>query len=242
MKLTFSKEHMVLLEDITYRWQRKEHITGTESKLFAAMLSSVTEMRWLVHFNGCRSDWGSSNNVKENLIIVLLDYIGTRKSIRVLSPRLCCHLDTPAKYKTLAASLYEYRRQFPRIVSMLIALESGVQVLTSWQGEAYNYYQLVHTPEHSELHKAMCIMRLLAKEQGVLLYSNHRYTLLSECFVRLVTDTRKSPTPLTLDMLRDSGGKGYTQAMYRRATMVYAASDILAVRAQVKYLTNKQYR
>jgi hypothetical protein len=240
--MTFSKEHMVTLEEVTYKWQHEEQLTGTESRLFAAMLSSVTEIRWSVHFNGNRNDWGSSNNVKENLVHVLLDYIKTRKSIRVLSPRPCCHLDTPAKYKTLAASLYEYRRQFPRIVSMLIAQESGVQVMREWQSKSYNYYQLVLTPEHTELHTAMCIMRTLANEQGVLLYTNHRHSLLSECFIRLVNFRRKSPTTLTLNMIQYSGGREYTQAMYRRATMVYAASDILAVRAQTTYLYNKQYR
>ena len=171
-----------------------------------------------------------------------MDYIKTRVSTRTYSPNLCCLLDVPSMYHTLAYTLNEFRRQFPRVVSVLIARECGVQVMRDWQSSSYNISQLVKSSEHYELHLALCIMRRLAKARNIQLYTVHRYELLNECFIELVHKLRsKQVRPIQLTLQSTISGGNVNRVMARRAAMVYAASDILAVRAQTTYQTNTDY-
>ena len=241
----YKPEYMVHLEDITYRWQHNQPTSGSEMREFASMIENVSFMRWRVHFNGVSSDWGCSINVKENVQLALMDYIKTRMSIRTYAPNRCCHLHTPAKYHTLAYTLNEFRRQFPRVVSCLVARECGVQIMRDWQSSSYNISQLVHSVEQYELHLALCIMRKIAKDNNVALYGLHRYELLNECFIQLVTKLRSRwvrPTQVTLKTCMISGGNVANRVMARRAAMVYAASDILAVRSHSSLQHNSNYR
>lgn len=243
----YSPAHMVILENITHRWQHNEPTTGSDMNALASMIENVSFLRWNVHFNGIKSDWGSTINVKENIPLALMDYIKTRKSIRTYSPNLCCVLDTPAKYNSLAYTLNEFRRQFPRIVSVLVARECGVQVMRDWQSSSYNISQLVHSTEHYELHLSLCLMRKLAKDKHIPLYGVHRYELLNDCFVALISKLRSKQVtkarPLTLDSCMEiSGGNVVNRVMARRAAMVYAASDILAVRSHSSFQHNSNYR
>jgi hypothetical protein len=160
--------------------------------------------------------------------MVLMDYMLTRKSVRVKGANgYYCEVDNP-QYKTLGLILYEFRIQFPRIVSTLTAWSTGITI----NSEVANWYHLIQTTEHNELHKSLIAIRQVAKERGVELYTTHRYELLNEVWTRLYN---KPSLPLLNQYIQSTRYR-------RRAYILYAAADILAYRVKVNDdMYNKGY-
>lgn len=209
------------VSNILPKWQRKEHITTNEQRVLHAFITSVCNDRWNRHFKKQHKDWASSTEMRLQLPIVFMDYLLTRKSIRVKGPSgYYCELDNP-QYKSLGLVLFEFRMQFPIIMSMLTAWATGISVVS--RGNC-NFYQLVHCVETQELHKSLMTIRLVAKELDVPLYTTHRYELLDTAWRRLYGS--KVPN-LTSNITN--------KAYKRRAYIMYAAADILAIRVHTNY-------
>lgn len=203
------------------RWQHKEPLTTTEQRALYTFITSVCNDRWNRHFKKKHKDWVSSTEMRLQLPIVFMDYLLTRKSIRVKGPNgYYCELDNP-QYKSLGLVLFEFRMQFPCIMSMLTAWSTGITVISSGN---LNFYQRVHTLHTQELHKSLMMLRMVAKEDDTPLYSTHRHQLLDTAWRNLYGSKAPSLT-----------GHIMSEAYKRRAFVMYAAADILATRIHTNH-------
>ena len=217
------------VQGILTRWQHKEgRLNTSEQRTLHHFITSVSNDRWNRHFKNKHRDWVSTVEMRLQVPMVLMDYMLTRKSVRVKGANgYYCEVDNP-QYKTLGLILYEFRIQFPRIVSTLTAWSTGITI----NSEVVNWYQLIQTTEHNELHKSLIAIRQVAKERGVELYTTHRYELLNEVWTRLYN---KPSLPLLNQYIQSTRYR-------RRAYILYAAADILAYRVKVNDdMYNKGY-
>lgn len=203
------------------KWQHKESLSSQEQRVLYAFITSVCNDRWNRHFKKRHKDWVSSTEIRLQLPMVFMDYLLTRKSIRVKGLNgYYCELDNP-QYKSLGLVLFEFRMQFPCIMSMLTAWSTGITVISSGN---LNFYQRVNSTQMYELHKSLMMLRMVAKEDGTPLYSTHRYQLLDIAWRNLYGSKAPSLT------------EHITSTHYkRRASIMYAAADILAMRIHTNH-------
>jgi hypothetical protein len=217
----YSADVLATLSAVVKRWQHGDTLTSHEGVLFNTLITNVCNDRWNAHFGRSKRDWTDTKLMREEVPLVFLQYLKMRKSVRLAGGK-CCPIDTPV-YPTLPLTLYEFRRQFPRIVSVLTANHVGITLLKEY--EPRNVCYMVRTPVYTDLHNALCIMRRLSREQGTLLYGPQRHTLLRDTFKAMYTGHRL-PTAKEVPTNR---------VATRRLLVVNAASDILASRSLSHY-------
>lgn len=217
MVYKYNSDTLLELSNVVHTWQHGGKLTAHESAQFSALVYNVSNDRWNRHFGNRTRDWTDTKLMREEVPLVFMQYLKMRKSVR-LAGRKCCPLDTPV-YPSLMYTLCEFRRQFPRVVSVLTANHVGVTLLQEYQPR--NVCYMVRLPIYTELHKALCIMRKIAREQGRELYGAQRHTLRREVFNALYLG-HNLPTAKEIH-----DGNRVAQ---RRLIVVNAASDILASR------------
>jgi hypothetical protein len=236
MSNKYTKEHGEYLSEVVTKWQQRVPLTTTEQRNFSKLVTGVCDIRWNTHFGKSKYDWGDTKIMREELPLVFLQYLSMRRSVRtyITSRVKACPIDSRV-YPSLAYVLTEFRRQFPRIVSVLTARHVGVSLLHEWEPD--NVCYMVRLPVYTELHDALCIMRRLSNDRGVPLYNNLRYNLVNDCYVELYRKMSPHTTPPRIydSLKRSLSSRVFTRVQLRRAIVVYAASDILNSRVHAHH-------
>jgi hypothetical protein len=208
---------------ILTKWQHKEPLNPREQRAFYNFITSVCDDRWNRHFKNKHRDWPHTREAKLDLPLILMDYMKTPRSIRVKGPLgYYCDLDD-IQYKTLGLVLFEFRIQFPRIVTLVTALDSGVALLGT---ERSNFYIAVLSWEYCLLHKYLVSIRKLAAERDLPLYAEHQYTMLDDVW------NMEHKLPL----LKDNRGKTIApHNQHKRLEILYAAFGILSTKVSVSH-------
>lgn len=213
--MRYSEDTLNQLCDIVNRWQHNEPITSYESALFSKMVYSVANDRWNAHYGKSRRDWTDTKLIKEEVPLAFMQYLKMKRSVR-LAGKIACPVDNEV-YPRLPYVLNEFRRQFPRVVSVLTCNHVGITLLKPY--EPRNICYMVRLPIYTELHHALCIMRKISNRLGGELYLARRHDERRTVFNELYTMSgRKIPTDLT------------TRVAQRRMLVVNTASDVLASR------------
>jgi hypothetical protein len=232
----YTKEHGEYLSEVVAKWQQRVPLTVVEQRNFSQLVTGICDIRWTAHFGKSKYDWNDTKLMREELPLVFLQYLSMRRSVRTYVTRKvqACPIDSQV-YPSLAYVLTEFRRQFPRIISVLTARHVGASLLHEWEPD--NICYMVRLPVYTELHNALCIMRKLSTDRGVPLYNNLRYGLINECYVELCRKASPRMTPPRIhDSLKKSMSSGiFTRVQLRRALVVYAASDILNSRVHAHH-------
>lgn len=236
MSNKYSKEYGQHLSEVVTKWQQRIPLSSLEQRNFSQLVNDVCNIRWNSHFGRNKYDWSDTKLMRDELPLVFLQYLSMRRSVRTYITRKvqACPISDP-EYPSLAYVLTAFRRQFPRIVSVLTARHVGITMLRKWEPD--NICYMVQLPVYIELHNALCIMRKLSVDRGVNLYNNQRYGLVNECYVELHRKVSPNMTPPRIhDSLKRSMMSGtFTRVQLRRALVVYAASDILNSRVHAHY-------
>jgi hypothetical protein len=231
----YTKEHGEYLSTIVHKWQQRELLTSSEQRELSVLINGICDIRWNSHFGKSKYDWNDTKMMREELPLVFMQYLMMRKSVRTyVGKAQACLIDNNV-YPTLAYTLTEFRRQFPRIISVLTARHVGVSLLREWEPD--NVCYMVRLPAYTELHLALCIMRKLAHERNVPLYNNQRYGLVNECYIQLCHKMAPHSTAprIHYSLKRTLNSGNFTRVQLRRALVTYAASDILNSRVQAHH-------
>lgn len=212
----YNPDTLLQLNDIVHKWQHGNTLTPSEGGQFSTLINNVSSDRWNAHFGNSKRDWTDTKLMREEVPLAFMQYLKMRRSVRLAGGK-CCPLAEPV-YPNLMYTLHEFRRQFPRVVSVLTANHVGVTLLQEWQPR--NICYMVRLPIYTELHQALCIMRKIAREQGNQLYGAQRHTLRRDTFEQMYTG-RVLPTAKVIETSRTA---------QRKLLVVNAASDILASR------------
>lgn len=200
---------------IVNRWQHDEQLTSYESKMFGNLVYNVANDRWNAHYGHSRRDWTDTKLIREEVPLAFLQYLKMKRSVR-LAGRNACPLNNQV-YPSLPYVMNEFRRQFPRIISVLTANHVGITLLQPY--EPRNICYMVRLPIYTELHHALCIMRRISNSMGGQVYLARRHDERLIVFRELYTMAgRNVPSDLT------------NRVAQRRMIVVNAASDILASR------------
>lgn len=183
--------------------------------MFSQMVYAVSNDRWNAHYGRSRRDWTDTKLIREEVPLAFLQYLKMKRSVRLAGKR-ACPIDNDV-YPRLPYVLNEFRRQFPRVISVLTTNHVGITLLNSY--EPRNVCYMVRLPIYTELHQALVIMRKISSMMGSELYLARRHQERLTVFNELYTMRGRSvPTDLT------------SRVAQRRLLVVNTASDVLASR------------
>lgn len=216
----YNPETIERLTHVVNEWQNGGTVRGRDALEFNSLVQNVSTDRWNKHFGNSNRDWVDTKCIREEVPLAFLQYLKYRRSVRLAGMR-CCPLDNP-HYSSLPYVMNVFRRQFPRIVSVLTANHVGVTLLKEYEPRIIPY--MVATPIYNELHKALCIMRKIAAETNTKLYGPQRYGLISQTLREMYSNEGKQlPTLIG------------NRVLQRRTLVVNAANDILTYRSLVHH-------
>ena len=228
---TYSPELMSELSQIVYNWQTRVHLTTSQGVKLHQLITNVSNDRWNAHFKNHGRDWQDTKVIRENVPLAFMEYLRYPRSLRTkVEGRWSCPLYVPPVYPTLPYTLYEFRRQFPRVVTVLVAQHVGVSLRHEYQPNNVRY--MVDLPIYKDLHSALCTMRNLAKRDGVDLYTTHSYKLRREVFDSLAVGKQRIYVDNPYDTVAASQ---LTRRNLRLCIAINAANDILRARSQAHY-------
>lgn len=236
---TYSAESMSELTQIVYNWQTGVPLSHTQGTKLSQLVTNVSNDRWNAHFRNHGRDWQDTKVIRENVPLAFMEYLRYPRSLRTkVEGRWSCPLHVPPVYSTLPYILYEFRRQFPRVLTILIAQHVGVSLRQVYEPNNVRY--MVDTPIYKDLHSALCTMRKVAKEQQVDLYTAHSYELRLEVFQRLAVGKHVRYLDNPYDTVEASQ---LSRSNLRMCLAINAANDILRARSQAHYdACNSQVR
>lgn len=229
----YSYDVMVHMTDVVKRWQHREPLNTEDSCSLAALINNVSRDRWNKHYGRSRRDWVDTVQIREGVPLAFIDYLMMKRSIRTYigGKQVACPVDND-EYHTLPYTLTEFRRQFPRVVSVLTANHCGITLLREWEPRNVKY--MVNTPIYTELHHALVIARSLAASTSTPLYVHHSPEFLTTCYHLLhnkLSPKQQLPRYTTLHTQLQSANRVHQ----RRALAVRAASTILYSRVHAHY-------
>jgi hypothetical protein len=230
----YTKDSLQEVELVVNKWRHRELLTGREGGVLFTFVNSVSRDRWNGHFKNKRRDWVDTQDIRDNVPLAFMDYLLYPSSIRtpiineVTRRQVHVCPISPSrmeyKYPSLASTMYEFRMQFPRLVSVLQATHVGVTLLQQWQPRNYKY--MANLPDYIDLHAAMLTLRRLSNTYKVPLYDDHRYALLDT--VANSINHFRTPLMHVNHVIRNP--RNYSRVTVRRATVAVAACDVLATR------------
>jgi len=230
----YSYEQLLLVEQSLNKWRARQPLTIQDGNNLEALIKNVSTDRWNKHFGRIRRDWSDTVNIRESVPFAFIDYLMMKRSVRTLvdGKLIACPVDNEV-YRSLPYTLNEFRRQFPRVVSVLTSDHCGVSLLQPW--EPRNIWYKVNTPIYNELHIALCEARTLAKELNLPLYLPHTNVFLSQVLYKVhhKLSPRRAYLSRALQYTRELDAAN--KVRQRRAVAVRAASMILMSRVHAHY-------
>jgi hypothetical protein len=156
MTHAYSYNRMEEVQRVVDLWRYGSVLSSSEQLQLFTFIRNVTEDSWRKHFSTL--DSRPYEGVKDGLQLAFMDYLLNRKSLRsyAANKALCCLL-TPQVYHTVAYTLIEFKRQFPRVVSVLMANDVGYHLLKDYEPRNIRYQ--VAMSSHYELHTLLTVIR-----------------------------------------------------------------------------------
>jgi hypothetical protein len=231
----YNYEQLQLVEQSLNKWRARQPLSTQDGYNLETLIKNVSTDRWNKHYGRSRRDWNDTVNIRDSVPFAFIDYLMMKRSVRTLvnGKLIACPLDNQV-YRSLPYTLSEFRRQFPRVVSVLTSDHCGITLLQSW--EPRNIWYKVNTPIYSELHVALCEARTLAKSHNIPLYLPHTNEFLTQVLYRVhykMSPKRRLLSTHTLQYTRELDAANRVQQ--RRAIAVRAASMILMSRIHSHY-------
>ena len=219
----YNPEIIARLTPVVTDWQHGIPIRSRDALEFNTLVTNISNDRWNAHYGKGKRDWVGTKCIREEVPLAFLEYLKYRRSVRLAGMK-CCPLDEP-HYSTLMYTMYAFRRQFPRIISVLTANHVGITLLKDYEPRTIPY--MVSLPIYTELHQALCIMRKLASESGTRLYGPQRHEIRQQVLLDMYSSKGTKLPALTNKVLQ------------RRMMAINAASDILASRSLAHHNARK---
>lgn len=168
-KYVRTKESLADDARVVEQWlQDPESLTQVEQLNLTRMVRDICVTRYNNHFKR-GDDWYESKLMREELPMVLLDYLRKPRTQYTYTTSLATgkvkrvkvHTAKPI-YHTLGYRLFEFRMQFPRIISVLNAKYVGIVELQ----DIGCYYSQVASSLGQDIHKSLVFIRkeLVGKE------------------------------------------------------------------------------